>query len=80
MEIEQSRERQICVLDHVDVEQNVDATDLVDVRLVEGERGTGAQRGPFATIEVDVVRLRHDLRLTLPGLMTFQCAILATHD
>jgi hypothetical protein len=42
------------VLDHVDVEIDVDSPDLLDIRLGESQGGVGSQRGPFIAREIEV--------------------------
>ena len=58
-EVEQPRERQERALDHVYVEGDVDASELVDVLLVEGERCVGPELSPRVAVKVEVARTGH---------------------
>jgi hypothetical protein len=57
VEIEQPGQWQEAVLDHVDVEVDVDTPDLLHVGLGEGQRGVGPEGGPFVTREIEIAGL-----------------------
>ena len=64
VEVEQTGEGEIGVLDHVHVQEHVDAPDLLDVLLGQGQRGVGPQCGPLGAGEIEVSRLAHSDQAT----------------
>ena len=54
VQVEETGQGEEAVLDHVDVEIDVDSPDLLEIRLGEGQRGVGPQRGPLITGEIEV--------------------------
>ena len=57
VKVEETREGEETVLDHVDVEIDIDSPDLLEIRLGQGQWGVGPERGPFITGEIEVGRL-----------------------
>ena len=59
MEIQQPGQREERVLDHVNIQLDIDSTELLDVLSGESQRCVGPQLRPSIAIEIDVVRLGH---------------------
>lgn len=59
MKIEQPGQREESVLDHIDVELDIDTTELLDVLFGEGQRRARPQLRPSLAIKIDVMGLRH---------------------
>ena len=64
VEVEQTGQGEIGVLDHVHVQKHIDSSDLVDVVLGQGQRGIGPQCGPLGALEIEVSRLAHSDQAT----------------
>ncbi len=64
LKIEQAAQRQIGVLDHVDVEKHVDTPNLLNVGLVERQRRVRPESRPGVAVKVEIEGVIHKLRLT----------------